>query len=261
MKKFIKFDFVDYEETKKFNFNLQNRKIDRKHVDEIKKQCMRCMDTMPAIDVNLLSMNITDGQHRVVAFHELIEEGSIPSDTKIKVNYFTIDLDEELDTIIDVNSNKKSWNLVNYVESEIAGGNKIYIKFDEWCKKHMLSNSNGTPSYRYGAAIILGKGCQKRLQDRTFKFTDDDEKKGEVVHSEMVEILKVLDFPMKGCWIESMAIAWHKVRNLHDFKSWMKEIKKQKGKLSKSPHESKSDWMKNIFSPVNMTLCEKEAGL
>lgn len=257
MTKLIKFDFISYEETKKLQFHNQNRVINRLHLDKIKKQHLEeGLGCMPPIIVNITTNDVIDGQHRTIAYQELIEEGKMSVDTKIQIQYVVMEEENELDTIVQVNKNQKGWTLENYIDSEIAGGNMNYIKLGEWCKTHILSNCDGKPKYRYGGAILLGKGCQQRLQDRAFLFDDEAAKKAETIHSEMIEILKVLEFPMKGCWIESMAIAWHGVRDLHDFKSWVRGLKKQKRELCKYPHESKGEW-NGIFSKVHLELDKK----
>lgn len=257
MNKLIRFDFISYEETKKLQFHNQNRVINRLHLDKIKKQHLEeGLGCMSPIIVNITTNDVIDGQHRTIAYQELIEEGKMSADTKIQIQYVLMEEKNELDTIVQVNKNQKSWTLENYIDSEIAGGNMNYIKLGEWCKTHILTNCDGKPKYRYGGAILLGKGCQQRLQDRAFLFDDEAAKKAETIHSEMIDILKVLEFPMKGCWIESMAIAWHGVRDFHDFKSWVRGLKKQKSKLCKLPHESKNDW-NNIFSQVHLELDKK----
>lgn len=266
-KKFIGFKESNYEDVKDFGRNQQNRLYDENHLKEIRGRWLEDSVMIPPIQVNALTNNIIEGQHRWKSYTDLIKDGELPKDTKIKVLYYQIPEEDELDEITNANIHVKGWSLDDYIHRNVTSGSKAYLNLEEWCKEHSLcykvkktKNKNGDKEislkYRYGAAILTGKGCRKELQKGTFTFTEEQRKIANEVHGEMLDILTVMNKRGVGAWIESMAIAWHEVRHFHPFSVWMKEFKLKKNRLAQYPSDSKEDW-KNIFNDIHGSIDRK----
>ena len=249
---------VSRDDTKDFGKHQENRQINHGHLQKIKKQFLSSFEIIPAVIINIITNHIIDGQHRLQAFQDLVDEGLLPPDSKIKVMWVEIPVSEEKLHIIEANCNTKNWSLDDYISSYVKAGIQSYVKLDEWCKAHPLSSDEGKAKYRYGAAIIAGKRCNTVLKDGTFTFTDDEISKADEIHAEMLEIVEVFGLNGKGNWIESLATSWSSVRNLHDFRTWIKEMKTKKQKLLKLPKENSKDW-DNIFGQVSLAINKKVA--
>lgn len=162
--KHITFKSVDYATSITFGKNQNNRNFNHGQLQNIKKQWLQSTEVIPPITVNVVTNNIIDGQHRWRAFNELVEKGDLPDTSKIDVKYVSIPVELERDAIINANTNSKNWSLDDYISSYVKAGNKAYMMLDEWCKRHELTEANGKPKFRYGAAIITGKNCSNALK-------------------------------------------------------------------------------------------------
>ena len=256
MGKFIKFDLVSYNDTLEFGKHQENRAYNHAHLEKIKKQCLVSMETMPPITVNVVTNHVIDGQHRLKSYQSLVVSGELPENTVIKVMFVDIPLEEEKQAIIDANTNSKNWTLDDYISSYAKAGVIAYVKLDEWCKTHPLASDNGKSKFRYGAAIITGKRCASQLKSGEFVCTENDLKKGDEVHAEMLEIVEIFGLKGKGNWIESLATSWSDVRAQHDFRTWIKELKIKKKSLLKLPKDNSKDW-DAIFAQVHMAIDKK----
>lgn len=256
MGKFIKFDLVSYEETLAFGINQENRAYNHAHLEKIKKQCIKSLETIPPITINIVTNHIVDGQHRLKAYQNLFENKQIPNDSKIKVMFVEIPVNDEKQEIIDANTNSKNWSLDDYIASYAKAGIACYAMLDEWCKCHPLSSENGKSKFRYGASIITGRRCSSELKNGTFTFLKTDIQRADEVHAEMLEIVDLFGLKGKGAWIESLATSWIEVRNQHDFRSWMKELKAKKQRFLKLPKDNARDW-DNIFAQAHLAIDKK----
>ena len=254
---FNSFSFVTSEQSLSFGTNQQNRAYNHAHLEKIKKQMLKSFDTMPPITVNLLTGHIVDGQHRQRSFKELYDSGQLPKDAKLKVMYVEIPIDEEKQEIIDANTNSKNWSLDDYIASYAKAGIESYVKLDEWCKSHPLSNERGKSKFRYAAAMITGKRSSADLKNGTFTFTNDEFKRADEIHAELLEIVNLFDLNTKGAWIESLAISWMDVRNHHTFHTWMKELYNKKKQFLRLPKENSKDW-DNIFAQAHLAIDKKK---
>ena len=256
MGKFITFNIVSYDDTLKFGKNQENRAYNHAHLEKIKKQCISSMDTMPPITINVVTNHVIDGQHRLKAYQDLIKEGTIDPETRIKIMLVEIPVEDEKQAIIDANTNSKNWSLDDYIASYVKAGIVSYERLNEWCKTHPLACEGGKSKFRYGAAIIKGKRCQE-LKTGEFSFTEDEIKRADEVHAEMLEIVELFDLKGKGQWIESLATSWVAVRNQHDFHSWMKELKAKKQRFLKLPKDNSKDW-DSIFGQAHLAIDKKK---
>lgn len=268
-KKFLGFQELNLEEVKDFGRNQKNRLYNDSHLSEIRGRWIEDAVMIPPIQINTVTNHIIEGQHRLRAYIDLMNEGLLPEDTKIKVLYYQIPEEDELDEITNANIHVKGWSLDDYIHCHVKCGLKPYCNLEEWCKEHSLcykvkktKNKNGEKEislkYRYGAAILTGKGCRKELQKGTFTFTEKQRKIANEVHGEMLDILSVMNKRGVGAWIEYMAVAWYEVRNFHPFSVWMKEFKLKKNRLAQYPSDNKEDW-KNIFNDIHGAIDRKNA--
>ena len=253
MGKFVKFSLVSYSEAKRFGKNQGNRNYNHAHLQKIKKQLLKSLDIIPAIIVNILTNHIIDGQHRLRAFIELIEAGLLSEDSKLKVMFVEIPVSEEKEAIIAANTNSKNWGLDDYMLSYAKDGIVPYVKLDEWCKMHALTNEDGRSKFRYGAAIVKGKPCSSILKSGDFNATDEEFANAEEVHAEMLEIVELFGLKGKGQWIECLAASWSSVRNQHEFKEWRAMMKRMKNSLAKLPKDNQKEW-DNIFAQVHLRI-------
>lgn len=257
MIKFIKFDLVSYEDAKKFGRNNENREIkSRTHLQKIKKQCLTSMEAMPPITVNVRTNHVIDGQHRLEAYKNLVAEGLLGEDVKLKVMYVDMPIEEEKQAIIDANTNSKNWSLDDYIDSYSKAGVISYVTLENWCKMHPLCTENGKAKYRYGASIIKGKRCSTELKLGEFKVTQEEMARADDIHAEMLEIVELFGMKGKGNWIESLAVSWVGVRNQHDFRTWMKELKSKKSRFMKLPKDNSKDW-DSIFGQAHLAIDKK----
>lgn len=256
--KFKRFDLVPYTDTKFFGKNQRNRNIKPKHLQDIKKQCLASFDGMPPIIINETTYNVIDGQHRLQAYWDLIEAGLLDKDTLMKVMFVEIPVKDEIQAIIDCNAHTRTWNQEDYISSYTKGNIDSYIQLEDWCETHSLTSIKNKSKYRYGAAIIKGKNCGNILKDGDFKLEDGELEEADKIHAELIEIIKVLQLRTKGAWIESLAIAWHSVRDQHPFKTWLKELKAKKRSFMKLPKSNNKDW-NNIFALIHLSIDKKES--
>lgn len=262
MNNFLRFDLVSYEDTLKFGKNQENRVESQSHLSKIKRQCETSFSTMPPITVNVITNHIIDGQHRLKAYQELVDKGVFSKKEKMKVMFVQIPENEEKQAIIDANTNSKNWSLDDYILSYSKAGIESYMKLHEWCLKHTLASDEGfagkegKAKFRYGAAIITGRRCSSELKSGDFTFTEEELKRAEEVHAEMLEIVQLFGIKGKGAWIESLACSWVGVRNQHTFKVWFRELKKKKRSFLKLPKDNSKEW-DTIFGQAHLAIDKK----
>lgn len=256
MTKFIKFELVDFINTLEFGANKENRVYNHAHLEKIKKQMVTSLDAMPPITVNVVTKNVVDGQHRLKAFQTLVAAKALHPESKLKVMFVEIPVDEEKQAIVDANTNSKNWSIDDYIASYAKSGIESYITLDEWCKQHVLASENGKSKFRYGASIITGKRCSSELKKGEFCFSKEQLLNAEDVHAEMLEIVDLFELRGKGAWIESLAVSWSAVRSQHDFRIWMKELKLKKQRFMKLPKDNSKDW-DAIFAQAHLAIDKK----
>ena len=246
---------VTLAKAKTFSLNSKNREYNPNHLARIKREMSDCLMLMSPITVNTVTNNIVEGQHRHKAFIELIEEERLAKDSVLGVKFVSIPVEKELEIIIRANNNSKSWTLVNYVDSNIESD--AYIKLNEWCLKHTLScDKNGKAKVRYGSAIFKGKNCTKELKKGTFEITDEELQRAEQVHNELIQIIETLGKCPKGDYIEALAIKWIEVRDKHEFKTWLKELKNREYEKMKT--SNRNDW-RDIFARAHYNIDMKKS--
>lgn len=247
---------VGLETAKCFGKNQENRVISHSHVQKLKREMLNSFEMFPPITVNIRTNNIIDGQHRNDAYVSLMKEKLLPEDAKLKVMYVNVEPEEEINLICNANQNSKNWGVDDFIARYVKNGNKSYVALEKWCLEHSLcvitKQNKRIPKYRYGSAIIKCKGCGSDLKTGAFSVTDEELAQANIVHAEMMEIVKLFDLKDYGNWIEALAVSWGKHRELHSFKEWMTQLKSQK-RYKKLPKETQKDW-DLIFNEIHSQL-------
>lgn len=246
------YEEVTRQETEVFKFHPLNRIVNDHHVKKLKAAMIENFYQFPPIIVNKETKRVIDGQQRLTAFRELVDEELIERYHKIGVQYVNIPEEDELKEIIQTQMLSRSWVLDDFIISH-SKYIQDYQKLIDFCKVHVLCNDKGRNKYRYAAAMLKGVGCSKQLIEGTFSLTDEEIEKGDIIHDEILEILKVLEKPMKGNYFEYMSIAWFEVRDLHSFRVWLRGLRRCKNVLLSKPFENKKDWV-DIFSKAHIKI-------
>ena len=247
MGKLIGFRLGSVEDVKVLGRNKYDRDIDIKHLKKVKREMIHNLYAMDPIRYNVVTNNTIDGKHRRCAFIELVEEGSLPKDSVIPLQMLEMTEAEENIEIKRCNEVKKSWGQDDYISSSIRSGNEYYSKLLELGEKLNIKGKGGKVAPR-NVAPLLGPEADRHLKDGLLTFTEKSYLEAPVIHSELSEIKDVLS--MKGSdWgtYPSMVKSWMKVRNLHPFDVWMKQLKKHKRPLQIKPKRKICDW-DDIFS-------------
>lgn len=250
------FRFVTLAEASTYKMHPRNRAIDRKHLQKIKKQMRDSFDTMPPITVNINTLHIIDGQHRLKAFMDLCEEGVFAPGTLLAVMLVDIPAENELNAIIEANINNRGWTPTDYIHSHIKNHNQNYISLDDWARSHVLTANQADPTkpkYRRAAVLIKGSTLRYELPNGSFTVTDDELKKGDTIHNEIIKICQLMGLPLSGQWMEQMILSWFKNRALHPFKEWTSYIRTHTGGLRKYPKATLSDW-DALFAKIHSEL-------
>lgn len=250
------FKFVTLSEALLFTRNPRNRNIDKGHLKDIKKQMAESFETMPPITVNSVTLHIIDGQHRLEAFKQLIEEGTFHPSTTLAVMFVEIPLEKEFGAIVEAQDHTRGWNLNDYVHSYINDGNQNYIALDDWCRVHSLTANPKdpvNPRYRYGAILMLGVRGKTTLKNGTFVVTEEELAEANQVHDEVVKIIEAFGINFKGVAFENMLISWYKHRGLNKFTDVRRYIKTHCGGLRKMSMVNASDW-DAVFSYISTNI-------
>ncbi len=251
-------------DAKQFGTNQQNRKVDAKHVAKIKKGYIESIEYLPPITVNSTTGNVIDGQHRLQAFLELIEEGNLPKDATILVRFIEADEKDERKLIIDANTKTKNWNQNDFVNS-YTSVNANYSKLTEWCLSHRLCHNEGKPIYRYASAIIKGKSSGTKLKKGEFEITEEELNKAENNYNEVSSIIDKASLSTTGAYIESLAISWLTNKNwllkgFGNFDNILAFLEKKKQSLIwGKKYSGKKDW-DGIFSALYNSASGKFIG-
>ena len=106
-----KYVSIGYEDLKSLTDDsrkvIGNRRIDENHLKSFKSYSEQQIRRMPAITVNSRTGRLIDGQHRVLAIVEMIEEGILPKDFRFDAMLIDIPEEDELTEVMDANNNFK----------------------------------------------------------------------------------------------------------------------------------------------------------
>ena len=255
-RKFVSFDYEGLKSLTDESRKVRgNRMIDENHLKSFKSYSEKRLRSMPPITVNSRTGRLIDGQHRVRAIIKMIEQGKLPKDYRFDVMFSDIPEEDERAEVISANINSKGWTQFNFIEAYMKDVDdniaQNYIMLDKWCREHQLTapkRKKSSPKFRYGAAMMKGVSCTSILKTGEFKVTKEELDEAHKIHNELIEILRAMDRPMTGAWLEYMATAWYNARRDTDFSKFMKTLKKEPtlSRAKGKPSNSRRDW-EDIF--------------
>ena len=111
-----------------FKIHIANRKINKNHVENIKKSMQKKFLISP-ITVNK-NFEVIDGQHRLIASKDL----GLPIYYFINNNYGIKEMQR-------LNAINKNWTPINYLNTGVALNNQNYIDFKRFKKKYGFSHA------------------------------------------------------------------------------------------------------------------------
>lgn len=214
---FKEFRFVPYEETLKFKLHKENRMTNAHHLDDMVEQFRRFYDILPPIVVNLDTMKVIDGQHRLRAYQVLVTTNETFKNKLLKVIFVSIPEENEMEVVISANNHSKRWSINDYVESYANKGNKHYQKLIEFCKTNGFAKGRTGPKYSYGAKIL--SGTRTGLKEGKF-IVKRSEREVEDICFELKEIQKICNLQNNGYWVETLSSLWPKYRNKASWLEW-----------------------------------------
>ena len=88
-----------------------NRMIDENHLKSFKSYSEKQIRSMPPIIVNSRTGRLIDGQHRVLAIVEMIEEGILPKDFRFDAMLIDIPEEEERKEVINANNHSNKMKI------------------------------------------------------------------------------------------------------------------------------------------------------
>jgi hypothetical protein len=207
---------VDYKTAKLFRKHNLNRKEYQPHVKEILENIVKpdTLEYMSPIEVNVVTGNVIDGQHRLAAFKEAIEKGLLPEDSVISVFFIYVPKAKEIDVIIS-KQNKRSWGMVDYVEKEINASNSNYQILEAFAKSHSLTcDQYNNPKYGYAATFLKGKPCYTELRNGKLLIEQSDIPRAENLHKDVLQLLDAFGLDHKGRHINAITESWARHREI-----------------------------------------------
>ncbi len=201
----------------RFRLLPTNRPVDQRHVNKLAAEIRRknLLHLNPII-VNT-AMEVIDGQHRLAAAEKL----------GVQI-FFAQDAAISQDDIAGMNSNKKNWELRDYIHFFAEQGREDYIAFTAFCKEHpgvmsatllgMCSkDGNVKRSYKDGQIDISGME-QARV---TLAFLPDYD--AHTPHARTTHFIKALSFIVRT--------------GLYDHEHMKAKLEQNPGCLQPSPSE------------------------
>ncbi|MEE3415757.1 MAG: hypothetical protein VZR53_10365 [Prevotella sp.] len=237
--------------------NLSNRNINPNQVNRITCSLREMygeegnFNLLSPIILNKATGHLIDGQHRWESLKNLTEV--IPVDIPINVLVVNVHPDEELQKIIDANTNSKNWSMNDFLKAYKEEGNNqaSYKRLEDFCSMSKLlhNEKKGTYNYRYGACCLKAKPQQKELKDGLFTVTDEEVVKGLSTIKEVEAICNALNLS-SGHWMEYIITQWvNDIREPNkDKKGFVKMFTKElsKSKYRKEPKSTAKDF-KRLF--------------
>lgn len=253
-----KIESVSYQRTLSFKTSPFNRDINQKHYNQIMSAMAENPDIFPPITVNYVTDNIIDGQHRLMAYQQLVKDGIFKPTQRIQVKFIDVSEDGEKYIIMNLNTHTRNWTVSDYIQLQKKRNNPYYIALSDFCETHDLTKGN-PPKYNYGAAMIAGKNVgAKFLNDGCFTCTESDIKRANIVHDEIMQITSILGLNKRGRWIQSLAVSWSSIRDQHPMKAWVSAFKRLRRSLIEMPMATCADW-NLILAKVHLHIDKKNS--
>jgi hypothetical protein len=204
-----------------FNMYEDNRNLDKKHIAEIEndidKEPYKAKFISPLrVDIN--TMGVADGQHRLEAFKRAWENGSKEIMKVIFEDYpISNEGHDRMSIISRINGTNKNWGVTDHQHRLLIEGNTNMVNIAEFGKTHRLCQKKNKKGEvvdfypRYAYAILLGRNATKEVKDGSIKVSKQDLKFGEQINNELEHLVDSLGYEMNS-WFESFAHAWYEIR-------------------------------------------------
>lgn len=217
----------DLKTVNSFTLFERNRDIDENHAKKIKNAILRGEDVGTA-EIELRTLKIIDGQHRLEALRQVLEEGGQGS-INIVFKDFRGNEDAAMEYAHSLNAYQKGWtdkNYLAYYKPKID----VYRKLEEFasnnslCYNIMKSGKNkGKKNLKLttAARLVMGPNFQRSaIKEGKFNATDEDFLTAVDYHNEIRRILQIKGYvteeknlPNMGNSFEAMITAWINFRN------------------------------------------------
>ena len=205
----------------KFNTFDGNRNLSKSHVSEICKD-IQGGDKNPykakffsPIRIDINTMCVADGQHRLEAFKMAWNNGS---NEPMKVVFEDYPSERIMDIISKINSSSKNWTVTDYIHKMEQEQEPSMVNITDFGMTHRLCqklNKKGeVVDYypRYASAILFGKNFTKDIKNGSVHITEGQLSFGNKMHDELQMLIDALGYELNS-WFESFAHAWYEIRS------------------------------------------------
>lgn len=172
---------------------------------------------MAPIEVNINTMGVIDGQHRLQAAINAWEAGY---NFEIEVIFRNITKEEEGDIVVKKNTSQKSWTQKDFKHKLLLEGNKSAKRLNDFCLSHDIlhgkQKKDGTvpTKDRYAMALLRGQNITKEIINGSVDISDDDVEFGEQLYNEVIKLYEILGYQsMGGGWFEYFLQGWYDFRS------------------------------------------------
>lgn len=202
-----------------FKMYEDNRTLNKTHIAEIASDIMKepyKARFIAPVRIDINTMGIADGQHRVSAFLKAWEAGSTEEMKVIFENYPT-DPNERMSVIARMNGTNKNWGVSDHQHRLLVENNTHMLNIESFGKSHTLCQKKDKKGNvvdffpRYAYAILLGRNATKDVKDGSIKISKSDLDFGEQIHTELEQLVTALGYEVNS-WFESFAHAWYNIR-------------------------------------------------
>lgn len=202
-----------------FKWFEDNRTLNKAHIAEIASDIMKTpykAKYFAPVRIDINSMGIADGQHRISAFIKAWESGS-KEPMKVIFESYPTDANERMSVIARMNGTNKNWGVNDHQHRLLAENNTHMLNIESFGKSHSLCQKKNKKGEvvdffpRYAYAILFGKNATKDVKDGSIKISKSDLDFGEQMHSELEQLVSVLGYEVNS-WFESFAHAWYNIR-------------------------------------------------
>lgn len=217
----------DLKTVSQFGLFERNRDLDENHIKKIQKALLNGEKIGVAM-VELKTLKIIDGQHRLEAVKRVLESGK-PAKIDVIFEDFNGNEDAAMEFAHSLNANQKGWTDKNYL-AYYKPKQEAYQKLEKFASDNSLCFSIAKTGKNQGkknlklttaARLVMGPNFQRNaIRVGAFNATDKDFSNAVLFHNEIKRILEIKGYvneekncPNMGNSFESMITAWINFRN------------------------------------------------
>ena len=199
-----------------FKMFEDNRTLNKPHVNEIASDIEKApyhAKYFAPVRIDINTMGIADGQHRITAFLKAWGNGSTEPMRVIFEDYPK----EMMDIVSRINGTNKNWGVNDHQHRLLVENNTHMLNIESFGKSHTLCQKKDKKGNvvdffpRYAYAILLGRNATKDVKDGSIKISKSDLDFGEQIHTELEQLVTALGYEVNS-WFESFAHAWYNIR-------------------------------------------------